>query len=108
MDETAARTILHVIEASREASLRHQLYAHAIRYARIRTDWSLADATTRKEMDRTRTLAHDALIDALNILSRAMLAAAEDNSWRALLGEDRKTIGDFACWLHALLGIRAR
>jgi len=108
MDERAARTIFQAIEGSREATLRRQLYARAIRYARIRADWSLADLDARNEMDRTRTLAHDALIDAVNILSRAMVASGEDNAWRAVLGGDRKTIGDFACWLHALLGIRAR
>jgi len=28
--------------------------------------------------------------------------------WRERLGDDRKVIGDFACHLHAILGLRAR
>ena len=59
-------------------------------------------------MERRRTAAHDRLIDACNILSRQMAKEGEDNSWRADLGEDRRRIGDFACMLHCLLGLRAR
>jgi len=34
--------------------------------------------------------------------------AGEDNSWRMKLGDDRKDLGDFACYLHCLLGILSR
>lgn len=37
-----------------------------------------------------RTAAHDALIDARNILSRNMRKAGEDNEWYALMQHDRK------------------
>ena len=47
-------------------------------------------------MDGTRTAAHNALIDALNILSRAMIKAGEDTTWRKQLGNDRQEIGDLA------------
>jgi hypothetical protein len=30
------------------------------------------------------------------------------NKWREMLTNDRKAIGDFACWLHALIGISMR
>jgi hypothetical protein len=59
-------------------------------------------------MDPSRTTAHNAFIDECNILSRAMAAAGESNGWRAEIGTDRKEIGDFACLLHAVIGIRAR
>jgi hypothetical protein len=61
----------------------------------------------RAEIDRRRTLAHNVLIDALNILSRSMERRGEDISWRAMLGNDRVLIGDIACHLHCALGIRA-
>jgi hypothetical protein len=39
---------------------------------------------------------------------QAMASAGESNGWRAEIGTDRKEIGDFACLLHAVIGIRAR
>jgi hypothetical protein len=79
-----------------------------VRYARIRTDWRLSDPETRRSMDATRTAAHNALIDACNILSRNMAQHGESIAWRKRLGDDRKVIGDFACHLHCLLGLEAR
>lgn len=108
MEMHTARRVHEAIEASTLHGLRADLYGAAVRYARIRADWHLAQLEQKKEMDRTRTLAHNALIDACNILSRNMLKAGEDNGWRGLLGDDRKVIGDFACCLHALFGLLAR
>lgn len=85
-----------------------EVRALAVRYARIRTDWALADSEARRDMDSSRTRLHDRLIDAINILSREMARAGEDNGWRGELGNDRKYIGDFACHLHAILGVEAR
>lgn len=31
----------------------------------------------------------------------------EDITWRKTLGDDRKIIGDFACYVHCILGIQA-
>ncbi len=42
------------------------------------------------------------------ILSRAMAKDGEKSDWRAQLGDDRKVIGDFACLVHAILGLRSR
>ncbi len=84
------------------------LFQSAIRYARIRTDWMMAGIEERNAMDASRTAAHDAFIDACNIVSRNAIRQGTTTPWRALLGNDRKEIGDFACYLHALLGIQAR
>lgn len=108
MDIQAAREILAAIEATSLAELREDLIAKAVRYARIRTDWWRMAPEERRAADAMRTAAHDALIDACNILSRNMAKTGEDNTWRARLGDDRRVIGDFACLLHAILGIRAR
>jgi hypothetical protein len=96
------------IEATSLTENRGDLYASAARYARICADWRLADLTSRKEMDVQKTAAHNALIDAANTLCREMAKRGEDGSWRELLGDDRKEIGDFACYLHCLLGLAAR
>ena len=108
MNHETAATILTGIEAASPArdGLKRALFGAAARYAHLRVEWFLADAEGRVAVDATRTKAHDAFIDSCNILSRAM--ASEGNSWRRLLGDDRKEIGDFACHVHASLGVRAR
>ena len=108
LSQPAAREVLTEIEASSLDDLKRQLLAAATRYARVRVDWWLTDAEGRRDMDRARRLAHEALIDSCNILSRNMAKAGEDNSWRARLGDRRKVIGDFACHVHCFLGIKAR
>ena len=80
----------------------------ATRYARVRVDWERSSPDVRRDMDDERTRSHNTFIDSCNILSRNMAKIGEDNSWRQLLGDDRKTIGDFACYLHCLLGLKAR
>jgi hypothetical protein len=108
MQFETSRTIYAAIRRSRHAELRKQLVDAAVRYARIRTDYRLTDPTTRADMEDGRTRAHNVLIDACNILARAMQRDGEDIGWRTQLTQDRKIIGDFACHLHALLGIEGR
>ncbi len=88
--------------------LRRDLFVKAAEYAQIRALWQLSSREQRDSMDQHRTIAHNAFIDACNILSRNMATAGEDNSWRAELGDDRKTIGNFACFIHCFLGIEGR
>jgi hypothetical protein len=91
-----------------DAELLADVLRAAIRYSQLRAEWMLMTIEERREIDARRTAAHNAFIDALNILSRAMKKAGQDNEWRRLLGDDRKEIGDFACFLTAHLGILAR
>ena len=80
----------------------------AIKYARYRTDWRINDLETRKSMDAPRRAAHDNLIADCDILSRSLAARGRPNDWRGRLGGDRKVIGDFACYVHSILGAEAR
>ena len=107
MNHEAAIRILESIKTG-EREFKRDLILSAVRYARLRTDWQLQTPAERRAMDSTRTAAHNALIDAANILSRAMVRAGEDTKWRGELGADRKEIGDWACHIHARLGIEAR
>ena len=102
------RKIYAQMRATQYQSLLDHLIKAAVSYARIRVDWQLANQEKRREMDDLRSRAHTAFIDACNILSRNMGNAGEDNSWRIWIGENRQSIGDFACYLHCLLGIVAR
>ena len=108
MDFEKARTILIGIESTSLDDLKVDLYEAAVRYAGIRARWFLSSREERRSAESARTAAHDRFIDTCNILSRNMRARGEDKAWRSLLGEDRKEIGDFACHLTAILGVRAR
>ena len=96
------------LQKSKEKDLVNELILYAIRYAQIRVEWLLSDKNKRIEIDNSRTQSHNVFIDSCNILSRQMEKLSEDNSWRQLLGNDRKTIGDFACYIHFELSIKAR
>lgn len=108
MSNNTAKAILDQIETTSLKHLLDDLVDYAIRYARIRTDWNRVNLDERGELEESRTRVHNLLIEACNILSRNMLKNAEDNTWRKMLGDDRKVIGDFACYIHYILGLRAR
>jgi len=108
MDIGETQKALAEINDSSLKDLRRGLFSSAIRYANIRAEWSLMDKEQRLEADANRSRAHDSFIDSCNIMSRNMLKAGESVTWRALLGDDRKVIGDFACYLHCLLAVKAR
>jgi hypothetical protein len=107
MNYDEAVSVYEAMKAGDEG-LRLQVLRTAIRYTNMRVEWFLMTAAERLEVDRQRTAAHDAVIDAVNILSRAMVKEGQDNEWRRALGDDRKVIGDFACFLVAHLGVLAR
>lgn len=88
--------------------LYEDLRFNAIRYARMRVDWYMLISDRRCDLDEARTRSHDAFIDSCNALSRAMGGRDLDNGWRNQIGYTREAIGDFACCLHAVLGLRAR
>ena len=110
--DTAIRTISEIREQIDTAPTIQPAWAavieSAVRYARIRTDWYLTDDATRRDVDAMRTRAHDAFIDNCNILSRAMANNGMNNTWRQTLGDQRKDLGDFACYIHCALGLEAR
>ena len=99
--------IYKAMKAGDEHLLLQVLHA-AIRYSSIRAEWRFKTIEERLETDKQRTSAHNAFIDAINILSRSMAKAGQSNDWKRLLPDDRKVIGDFACFLMAHLGILAR
>lgn len=102
-----ANIIFNQINSSKLESLKYNLIESCISYSRIRVDWLRADNEKRIELDNTRKITHNALIDACNILSRNMIKNGEDAIWRLKLGNNRKVIGDFACYLNCILGLSA-
>jgi hypothetical protein len=103
-----AKVIFQKINNSRLINLKNELFECAIRYANIRADWYLMTDDEKRNNEDLRTRTHNALIDACNILSREMIKIKEDASWRTDLGNDRKEIGDFACYVHCFLSLKSR
>jgi hypothetical protein len=89
-------------------ALRMDILQAAVVYSRIRTDWYFLSTEERREKDVSRTRAHNAFIDCCNVLARYQRKCGMSPVWRDDLGEDRKRIGDFACELHASLGVAMR
>jgi len=105
--ETATQ-IFEAVSSSQIKNLKDDLINLALDYARIRADYYLVDPDERRERENCRTRAHNAFIDSCNILSRNMDKNGESIEWRMMLGDDRQYIGDFACYIHLFLGLRAR
>jgi hypothetical protein len=108
MDYEMAVEIWRQIRASALGELRQELVELAVRYARMRVDYWLAKPEQQRLLGADRSRCHDALIAKCDILARNMAQRGEDDLWRIQLGPDRKDIGDFACFLHAMLGVAAR
>ena len=60
------------------------------------------------EEDCARTGIHDGFITSVNMLARMAEKEGIDASWREELGEERKRIGDFACFVTYITGISNR
>ena len=101
-------SLIHEDIEATQHELRLDLYRNAARYAALRTSWHLSSRETRGELDGRRTVAHNALIDATNVLSRNLANEGRDVSWRNDFGDERKVIGDFAVFLAAKLAILVR
>jgi hypothetical protein len=120
MDWTEARTVyeelssLSAVKGEPLHGIWRDLLECATRYAELRAQWALTPlGNERGELDRERSLAHDVFIGSCNAMSRTMVSQGLDVTWRKRLGDQdtiggRKNIGDFACFVHCLLGLAAR
>ena len=77
-------------------------------YSKIRNDWENMGREEKMIADEGRTLAHNGFITSINVLSRIVGNEGIDNSWREELGDERKRIGDFACFIAYITGISNR
>ncbi len=79
----------------------------AVRYANIRSGWDFKSSQEKMDADDARTATHDGFIAKLNMMARAQGEAGEE--WQRKLGtDDRKRIGDFACYIALFLALDAR
>lgn len=78
-----------------------------IRYAGIRAEWRLKSVQEKMDTDSNRTSAHDAVIRGLTIIGR--LQGDKAAGWVSKVGlDDRKRIGDLACYVALWSGLEAR
>jgi hypothetical protein len=108
MNESVFLPIFQAIDQCSQIKLRDKFYHLAVRYAFVRAQWNFMTVSERADMDAERTRLHNVLIDSINILARNMEKAGENIDWRKTLGDNRKDIGDLACYVNAWLGIRQR
>ncbi|MBK6915013.1 MAG: hypothetical protein IPH11_15630 [Ignavibacteriales bacterium] len=108
MSPEQAKKIFNQINQTKLFLLKKDLINYAVEYSRIRVEWYLASDEGKEALEDSRSRKHNAFIDACNILSREMLKNNEDASWRKDLGNDRKVIGDLACYVHCFLGLSSR
>lgn len=83
----------------------------AAKYAGIRAGWNRLSREEKADTDANRTACHNKVIFHLNILSRYLASKGKDTQWRDELGdekENRKKIGDFACYVALMEGLDAR
>ena len=80
----------------------------AFAYASVRSSWLQLSKEKKMELDSGRTAKHDTVIVRINVLSRYLGSIGKDVSWRDELGDSRKRIGDFACYVALVYGLNAR
>jgi hypothetical protein len=86
----------------------NDLLKGAAEYTKVRNDWELMSREERMETDKSRTMTHDGFITSLNLISKIAEKEGQDISWRMELGEERKRLGDFACFVSYITGISNR
>jgi len=89
----------------------NKMIESAMNYAAIRSNWLLLNTGGRSEKDKSRTSNHNSFITWLNALGRHQEKSGKSAAWRKQFGdekENRKRIGDFACFVAYIYGINAR
>lgn len=86
------------------------LIKNALEYAAIRSQWLTFTKEERMDTGRNlvRTGKHNIVISSFNVLSRYLEKIGKDIKWREQLGEERKRVGDFACYIAFIFGLNAR
>ena len=95
--EDMIKEVVAGVDENDEGSMElwHLLCEKAVSYASVRGHWYTMTQEERNNEDDYRTALHDSFIAYVNATARHQ----GNPSWRERLGNDRKKIGDFACYL---------
>lgn len=88
------------------AFLYNRMVSNAVYYANIRAGWNALDREQKLNSDEGRTTAHNAFISSIGTIAR--MEGEIGAKWLAQLSDDRKRIGDFACYIALFQAIDAR
>lgn len=92
-----------------EKELYKELIEDIVKYVKFRIDWySICSREERIEKDSIRTSFHDSVIRNIKILARYQSNLGKNTNWQTELGDDRRRIGDFACYIAFIYGINSR
>ncbi|MDO4323368.1 MAG: hypothetical protein Q4C61_12645 [Lachnospiraceae bacterium] len=86
--------------------LYNRMVSNAVYYANIRAGWNALSREQKLNSDEGRTMAHNAFISSIGTIAR--LEGEIGAKWLARLSDDRKRIGDFACYIALFQAIDAR
>ena len=88
--------------------LLEELINRAVDYADIRSRWLSMSEQQIVQMSATRSQYHDFFIVSVNNVANYLEKFSRQIAWRKQLGDDRKRIGDFACYIAYIQGVNAR
>lgn len=112
--EDAARIYREMVQSIRACTLDDKMdfwndcIKSAMEYSHVRNEWEFMSREEKIAADGGRTVRHTGFIITVDVLARIAEAEGVDNSWRKELGDDRKRIGDFACYIAYITGISNR
>lgn len=111
MNRLHQEMILEIGSDEDARDLYDQLLDTAIRYSDFRARWLLLSKEEKRKADESRTSCHNSVITKTNMLARYLRMQGKPSSWREELGdekENRKRIGDFACFLVFVNAVNGR
>ena len=94
-----------------------ELVTRAMRYAKMRMDWSTWDKETRQERDYQRTNLHNLFLNSVTQYASYQKRNGGDCHWFEMLGQGiepdevdskRKRIGDWACYIALFVALNKR
>ncbi|HGZ7275928.1 TPA: hypothetical protein ACOL2U_000921 [Streptococcus pneumoniae] len=78
------------------------------RYASARGKWLTLSREDKLANDESRTVTHNKVIYQLKILKSLANEQSNDVTWFEKFNDDRKRIGDFACYVAYIYALNAR
>ena len=85
-----------------------EIVEKSVEYTMYRAYWTIKDKAWKMDNDPARSAKHDAIIIKFNQLARYLKMQEKAAKWRDMLGDQRKTLGDMACFLTYLQAVNGR
>lgn len=86
----------------------NDLITSCIEYAEIRSTWLFLSRQEKLDKDILRTAMHNTVIRNLSVVKRVIEHKGENTEWYDLFNDDRKRIGDFACYISYIHSLSSR